>query len=219
MSKNLEKRAEFLSNVEERNLFISLNREGVQPVEKMSIAERISLAYAPLVIRCAYSMTPKAMHIPDLIQEGFIGILKAMKKYDVNLGFRFGSLAAIYAKCEMLSFLRNKIDVVRITDYQRRKGAQKIGAMIQFKDHHLVSSYDVNRTISNIERQRQLDAIENELKKLDDISFNIMMERWLCTERKPLKFFAKKFGISVEAVRKREAKAIARIQNSLNVDC
>lgn len=218
MNKKLGKKVEFLSDVEERDLFISLNREGVQPAEKISIAERISRAYAPLVIRCAYSMKPKAMHIPDLIQEGFIGILKAMKKYDVNLGFRFSNLAAIYARCEMLSFLRNRVDVVRITDYQRRKGVQKIGAMIQFKDHHLVSSHDVNRTISNIERQRQLDAIENELKKLDDISFNIMMERWLCTERKPLKFFATKFGISVEAVRKREAKAIARVQSSLNID-
>lgn len=68
----------------------------------------IIVRYLPLVKKIAnmYSYQVEKMDFEDLIQEGCLGLLKAIKKYDVNLGFKFSTYAIWWIKGEIGAFIK-----------------------------------------------------------------------------------------------------------------
>lgn len=67
------------------------------------------LQYAPLVKRIAYHLMgrlPDTVQIDDLIQAGMIGLLEALKHYDVSQGASFETYAGIRIRGAMLDELR-----------------------------------------------------------------------------------------------------------------
>ena len=75
-----------------------------------------------LVVRVAQSFRRAAKNVLDLIQEGNIGRMQAVQKFDPELGYRLPTYASWWIRAYMVKFLLDNVRLVRVgTTNARRK--------------------------------------------------------------------------------------------------
>jgi RNA polymerase sigma-32 factor len=83
---------------------------------------RLITANLMLVVRVALSFRRAARNLLDLIQEGNIGLLQAIQRFDPELGVRLPTYAAWWIRAYMVKFLLDNVRLVRVgTTNARRK--------------------------------------------------------------------------------------------------
>ena len=82
---------------------------------------RLVFANLRIVVMVAREYQRNAQNILDLIQEGNIGLLEAVKKYDPFRGIRFPSYAVYWIRAYMLRYLINNIRLVKIGTTQAQR--------------------------------------------------------------------------------------------------
>lgn len=86
------------------------------------IARRLLTANLRLVVKLALMYRRAFRNVMDLIQEGNIGLMEALKRYDPDQGVRFSTYAAWWIKAYMLKYLLDNARLVRVgTTNARRK--------------------------------------------------------------------------------------------------
>jgi len=68
--------------------------------------ERLILAYRPLVYWVAKKFRVNGQRFSDLVQEGTLALIRAVDKFDVDLGHRFTTYACYRIRGQMLNFLQ-----------------------------------------------------------------------------------------------------------------
>ncbi|NJN64987.1 MAG: sigma-70 family RNA polymerase sigma factor [Acidobacteria bacterium] len=85
-------------------------------------ARRLVSANLMLVVKLALMYRRALRNVMDLIQEGNVGLMEALKRYDPEQGVRFSTYAAWWIKAYMLKFLMDNARLVRVgTTNARRK--------------------------------------------------------------------------------------------------
>ncbi|HXV77904.1 MAG TPA: sigma-70 family RNA polymerase sigma factor, partial [Candidatus Polarisedimenticolaceae bacterium] len=75
-----------------------------------------------LVVRIALSFRRAARNLLDLIQEGNVGLLQAIDRFDPEFGVRLPTYAAYWVRAYMVKFLLDNVRMVRVgTTNARRK--------------------------------------------------------------------------------------------------
>ncbi len=75
-----------------------------------------------MVVRVALSFRRAARNLLDLIQEGNLGLLQAIDRFDPELGVRLPTYAAWWVRAYMVKFLLDNVRLVRVgTTNARRK--------------------------------------------------------------------------------------------------
>ncbi len=82
---------------------------------------RLVLANLRLVVMIAREYQRNLKNILDLIQEGNIGLLEAIKQYDPFRGIRFPTYAAYWVRAYMLRYLINNVRLVKIGTTQAQR--------------------------------------------------------------------------------------------------
>ena len=83
---------------------------------------RLVTANLLMVVRVAFSFRRAARNLLDLIQEGNIGLLAAIERFDPELGVRLPTYAAWWVRAYMVKFLLDNVRLVRVgTTNARRK--------------------------------------------------------------------------------------------------
>jgi len=83
---------------------------------------RLITANLLLVVRVAQSFRRAAKNVLDLIQEGNIGLMQAVEKFDPEMGYRLPTYASWWIRAYMVKFLLDNIRLVRVgTTNARRK--------------------------------------------------------------------------------------------------
>ena len=83
---------------------------------------RLITANLMLVVRVAFSFRRAARNLLDLVQEGNIGLLQAIQRFDPELGVRLPTYAAWWIRAYMVKFLLDNVRLVRVgTTNARRK--------------------------------------------------------------------------------------------------
>jgi RNA polymerase primary sigma factor len=100
-----------LTAEEERRLAY-LSQNGSEKASKQLIRSNLRL-----VIKIAKKYSNLGLPFPDLIEEGNIGLIKAVKKYDPRLGYRFSTYAAWWIRQHVIRAIANQARVVRIPVY------------------------------------------------------------------------------------------------------
>ncbi len=75
-----------------------------------------------LVVRVAFSFRRAARNLLDLVQEGNLGLLQAVERFDPELGVRLPTYASWWVRAYMVKFLLDNVRLVRVgTTNARRK--------------------------------------------------------------------------------------------------
>lgn len=75
--------------------------------DRESLRDHLVLVHAPLVEHCARSFTASGEPLEDLVQEGTIGLIKAVDRFDPDKGVRFSTYACHLISGEMRHYLRD----------------------------------------------------------------------------------------------------------------
>lgn len=90
--------------------------------QDLAAARRLVLAHLRFVVRIARGYTGYGLSQADLVQEGNIGLMKAVKRFDPGVGVRLVSFAVHWIKAEIHDFILRNWRIVKIatTKAQRK---------------------------------------------------------------------------------------------------
>jgi len=106
-----------LSQEEEQELFFQLRNDN-----NLEAARKLVLAHLRLVVKIARGYSGYGLQQADLIQEGNIGLMKAVKRFNPELGVRLVSFAIHWIRAEIHEFVIKNWRIVKIatTKAQRK---------------------------------------------------------------------------------------------------
>ena len=106
-----------LGEAEERRL-----AEDYRQNNSLPAARRLALAHLRLVVSVARGYNGYGLEQSDLVQEGNIGLLKAVQKFDPGRGARLATFAVYWIRAEIHSFILRNWRIVKIatTKAQRK---------------------------------------------------------------------------------------------------
>jgi RNA polymerase primary sigma factor len=99
---------EVLSREEETKMFQRL--EAGDP----SVREEIVRANLRFVVKIAYEFINRGLPLADLIQEGNVGLLEVIPKYQWRKGYRFSTYAAFWIRQAIQMALRRQCSMIRL---------------------------------------------------------------------------------------------------------
>lgn len=109
-------RHKLLSIEEERELTAELLRTG-----DIEVAKKLVLANLRLVVKIALEYKSAHKNVMDLIQEGNIGLMKAVSKYDPSKGAKLSYYASWWIRSYILKFILDNFRLVKIGTTQEQK--------------------------------------------------------------------------------------------------
>ncbi|UCE90408.1 MAG: RNA polymerase factor sigma-32, partial [Pseudomonadota bacterium] len=106
-----------LTAEEERDLAVRLREDG-----DLGAAQSLVLSHLRFVIHVARGYSGYGLPQADLIQEGNIGLMKAVKRFDPEVGVRLVSFAVHWIRAEMHEYILRNWRIVKVatTKAQRK---------------------------------------------------------------------------------------------------
>jgi RNA polymerase sigma-32 factor len=109
-------RHKLLSPEEEKELTMELLKTG-----DIDVAKKLVLANLRLVVKIALEYKSAYKNVMDLIQEGNIGLMKAVSKYDPAKGAKLSYYASWWIRSYILKFILDNFRLVKIGTTQEQK--------------------------------------------------------------------------------------------------
>jgi RNA polymerase sigma-32 factor len=113
----------------------------------LDAARKLVMAHLRFVVHIARSYNGYGLPLGDLIQEGNVGLMKAVKRFDPDKGVRLVSFAVHWIKAEIHEFILKNWRIVKIatTKAQRKlffnlRGAKKRLAWLSNDEAHAVAA-------------------------------------------------------------------------------
>jgi RNA polymerase sigma-32 factor len=124
-------------------------------------AARLVTSNLRLVVKIAYEYRRAYKNIMDLIQEGNIGLMQAVKRYDPYRGVKLSSYAAWWIRAYILRFILNNWRLVKLGTTQAQR---KLFFNLRKKRAELIA---LGIDPTNAEIAKQLDVPESEVEEMD----------------------------------------------------
>jgi len=124
-------------------------------------AARLVTANLRLVVKIAYEYRRAYKNIMDLVQEGNIGLMQAVKRYDPYRGVKLSSYAAWWIRAYILRFILNNWRLVKLGTTQAQR---KLFFNLRKKRAEL-TAMGIDPT--NAEIAKQLNVPESEVADMD----------------------------------------------------
>lgn len=83
--------------------------------------DRLLLANLPLVSRIARDYRGRCLPLEDLVHEGILGVLEAVRRFDPDRGTRFSTYAGWWIRKFVLAALHGAESPLRMPDHRRRE--------------------------------------------------------------------------------------------------
>jgi len=109
-------RYKLLTNEEEEALIKELHETG-----DIEVAKKLVLANLRLVVKIALEYRSAWQNVMDLIQEGNIGLMKAVSKYDATKGAKLSYYASWWIRSYVLKFILDNFRLVKIGTTNEQK--------------------------------------------------------------------------------------------------
>jgi RNA polymerase sigma-32 factor len=135
----------------------------VQFVETQNpaLAARLVTANLRLVVKIAYEYRRAYKNVMDLVQEGNIGLMQAVKRYDPHRGVKLSSYAAWWIRAYILRFILNNWRLVKLGTTQAQR---KLFFNLRKKRAEL-QAMGIDPT--NEEIAKQLNVPESDVAEMD----------------------------------------------------
>ncbi|MGH8469729.1 MAG: RNA polymerase sigma factor RpoH [Gammaproteobacteria bacterium] len=167
---NSVNRIPMLSAVEERELALRYRHD-----DDLDAARRLVMSHLRFVVRVARGYNGYGLAQADLIQEGNIGLMKAVKRFDPAVGVRLVSFAVHWIRAEMHEFILRNWRIVKVasTKAQRklffnlRNAKKRLGWMSQEEVQDVARDLGVHpRTV--VEMEERLNAYDTSYDHAND---------------------------------------------------
>jgi len=118
-------------------------------------AHELVVSHLPFVVKVAFQYRNYMLPVQDLVQEGTIGLMKAIKRFDPFLGFRLVSFAVWWIKAYIKNFILKSWSLVKLgTTQAQRKLFYRIG--------------DIGEHVDGDTHRERVRALAEELKVKED---------------------------------------------------
>jgi RNA polymerase sigma-32 factor len=164
----VQKYPPILSPEEEYSLAIELYDNG-----DLSAARKLVLAHMRFVAFIAHGYKGYGLEQADLIQEGTIGLMKAVKRFNPYKKVRLSSFAVYWIRAEIHEYIFKNWKIVKIAT---TKAQRKLFFKLKQAKAHIYTSLtnDQAEEIANDLGVRKQDVIEMESRlQLNDVAFEI----------------------------------------------
>ena len=164
----VQKYPPILSPEEEYSLAIELYDNG-----DLSAAKKLVLAHMRFVAFIAHGYKGYGLEQADLIQEGTIGLMKAVKRFNPYKKVRLSSFAVYWIRAEIHEYIFKNWKIVKIAT---TKAQRKLFFKLKQAKAHIYTSLtnDQAEKIANDLGVRKQDVIEMESRlQLNDVAFEI----------------------------------------------
>jgi len=161
-----------LSADEERELAIDYRENG-----NLEAARQLVMSQLRYVVRVARGLSGYGLPQADLIQEGNIGLMKAVKSFDPEHGVRLVSFAVHWIKAEIYDYILRNWRTVKIatTKAQRklffnlRKSRERLGWMTESEVDNLAKQLNVKvETVKEMELRMSGGDVSFDMDSDDD---------------------------------------------------
>jgi RNA polymerase sigma-32 factor len=164
-----------LSAEEERELAVQLQDHG-----DLEAAQKLVLSHLRFVAHVARSYSGYGLALADLVQEGNIGLMKAVKRFDPTVGVRLISFAVYWIRAEIHEFILRNWRIVKVatTKAQRklffnlRSKKKKLGWFSDDEVGSVAEDLGVKRT-DVLEMEKRLSGMDIGFDGPDDNDENI----------------------------------------------
>lgn len=149
--------------------------------KNLNAAKQLIMANLRYVVKIAYMYKGYGLNLADLIQEGTIGLMKAVKRFDPEQGVRLITFASQWIKAEIHEFIMRNWRIVKIvtTKAQRklffnlRKNKKHAGWLSQDEAKSLSSQLAVDtRTLQDMEVRMAAQDTSFDIPNSDDDSLH-----------------------------------------------
>ncbi len=164
-----------LSAEEERELAVQLQEHG-----DLDAAQKLVLSHLRFVAHVARSYSGYGLALADLVQEGNIGLMKAVKRFDPTVGVRLISFAVYWIRAEIHEFILRNWRIVKVatTKAQRklffnlRSKKKQLGWFSDDEVGSVAEDLGVKRT-DVLEMEKRLSGLDIGFDGPDDNDENI----------------------------------------------
>jgi len=108
--------------------------------------DRLVEANVAFVIRVAMEFRGRGVPFEDLVHEGCVGLLKAVRRFDPENGARFMTYASFWVRKSILDALGDQVRLVRVPRYQRTQHGRPYARELRLDDP---VAYDDDRTLAD----------------------------------------------------------------------
>ena len=161
----------------ERELSEMMRNGNLTEKQKEEVYDELLRGNLRFVITVAKKYQNQGLDFPDLIAEGNLGLIKAIKNFDWSKNLRFISYAVWWVKQSILQSLNDNSRTIRLPVnvvqdlYKEKKVIEKTGKEMDDKFDLLPTIIDLDRNI-NEEGDTLVDVIENTNAEMPDNVFN-----------------------------------------------
>lgn len=105
-----------LTEEEERSLFVKFKEQN-----DLEAARKLILSHMRFVVHIAKTYRGYGLPIEDIIQEGNVGLMKSVKRFDLNYGVRLSSFAVYWIKAEINEYVIKNWRMVKIATTKAKR--------------------------------------------------------------------------------------------------
>lgn len=121
--------------------------------------EKLTRANLRFVVSVAKQYQNQGLSLPDLINEGNLGLIKAAEKFDETRGFKFISYAVWWIRQSILQAVAEQARIIRLP-------LNQVGAVSKLKKTAAMLEQEYHRKPSTEELAKELDLPESKVQSL-----------------------------------------------------
>ena len=167
---NMVKNIPHLSAEEEYDLAIKVYEN-----HDIDAAEKLIKSNLFLVVATAFEYKGYGLPISDIISEGNIGLMKAVKKYDPKKGFRLSTYALWWIRATINEFVLSSWSLVKIGTQTAQKklffSLKKLKAKLGIYNDNIMTSEEVKQIAKDLDVAED-EVIEMNNRMIKDSSLN-----------------------------------------------